>query len=669
MRIALVNSLSNRFTPVLARGLAAAGHDVRVADPNTSNDLSLDELASESGVIVSCWADGWLRQIASQRRSARVVSFLRSYEALEPGVIDGVEWQNVDGLIFVAPHVQSYATRAFPQLGAIRQTVIEDAVDLTDFPFATRSAGGKRLGYVGYLNSKKGIPLLVQCLAAAVRLDPQYELHIAGVAQEPRIAHYFRHIVRAAGLTDHVHLHGWRDDVSAFLREVDFLVNTSPWEACPNAVIEAMAAGVKPLVHAWPGAAELFPPECIFATVEEFLEHLRSPEYDSSRYRALVSRRFSTDVQIPRLDAFIAEVTAAPATPLLPVRVSLCMIAGAQSEGAQRQLEMRLGAALESARPWVDEVVVVDTGCGEPSRQILDDFAATCAGSGPVVRIERQPWQGDFALHRNQSLDMATGDWVVILDSDEVIDQASGEALQGLGSVPAHIDALYADLHNDVLGGQTHLLHARLFRRGRVRYSQRVHNVPNIRGGIDKCGLRIIHHGYAEGTEIAAAKTARRIEMCERWVVDEPENATAWTYLAYARLEQRGTLTAALEAAEKAVELHQLQGRSELRLPHAAFPLLSAGMALGRDDDVLRAAQMCLDAQPLYPDPFLFAGYVFAKLGRWQEAFNAAGRFLELQARARIDPSIFVGFENMTYSRTEEALRLLGTAMVKLEDR
>jgi hypothetical protein len=95
---------------------------------------------------------------------------------------------------------------------------------------------------------------------------------------------------------------------------------------------------------------------------------------------------------------------------------------------------------------------------------------------------------------------------------------------------------------------------------------------------------------------------------------------------------------------------------------------MAAAARLDRPDDVLRGAQICTDAEPLHPDPFYFGALVFARLGRWHDAFNAAGRFLELQARARVRPEIFVGFENMTYSRIQEALRVLGTAMVRLEE-
>jgi tetratricopeptide (TPR) repeat protein len=299
----------------------------------------------------------------------------------------------------------------------------------------------------------------------------------------------------------------------------------------------------------------------------------------------------------------------------------------------------------------------------------LDAIARRCAADGgPQVVVEDQPWTGDFSFHRNHSLSLASGDWTLVLDSDEELVAENAPLLRALNEAPPKTGCFLVDLHNLVQGGQTHLLHARLFRRGAIRYSQRVHNIPEIQGAIEKCDLAILHHGYAETGDTAQARTDRRVTMCERWVAEEPENPSAWTYLAYARLETKETLEQALDAANRALALHEAQGTPAARLPHAAFPLMAAAARLDRPDDVLRGAQICTDAEPLHPDPVYFGALVFARLGRWHDAFNAAGRFLELQARARVRSEIFVGFENMTYSRTQEILRVLGTAMVRLEE-
>ena len=69
-----------------------------------------------------------------------------------------------------------------------------------------------------------------------------------------------------------------------------------------------------------------------------------------------------------------------------------------------------------SVRALVDEMVVVDTGSTDATREV-----AAAAGA----RVHEIPWQDDFAAARNASLDLCRGRWILVLDADEVIAPAS----------------------------------------------------------------------------------------------------------------------------------------------------------------------------------------------------------------------------------------------------
>jgi tetratricopeptide (TPR) repeat protein len=95
--------------------------------------------------------------------------------------------------------------------------------------------------------------------------------------------------------------------------------------------------------------------------------------------------------------------------------ISLCMIVKDEAT--------TLAATLDSARPWVDEMVVVDTGSTDATP------AVARAGGAQVYEF---PWGDDFAAARNASLARATGDWVLVLDADEVLLPATGQVLKDL---------------------------------------------------------------------------------------------------------------------------------------------------------------------------------------------------------------------------------------------
>ncbi|MBI3090167.1 MAG: glycosyltransferase [Candidatus Tectomicrobia bacterium] len=103
-------------------------------------------------------------------------------------------------------------------------------------------------------------------------------------------------------------------------------------------------------------------------------------------------------------------------------RLSLCMIV--------RDEEAYLPVCLESVAAIVDELIVVDTGSRDGTRDIARAFTQRLGG----VLLEL-PWQDDFAAARNVSLEQARGDWILVLDADEVI---AGRDLARLRGLLAH---------------------------------------------------------------------------------------------------------------------------------------------------------------------------------------------------------------------------------------
>jgi len=86
------------------------------------------------------------------------------------------------------------------------------------------------------------------------------------------------------------------------------------------------------------------------------------------------------------------------------VKLSLCMIV--------KNEKAFLEECLLSVQGLVDEIVIVDTGSSDKTKEIALKFGAM------VYDFE---WCDDFSLARNESLKYATGDWILVLDADEVI--------------------------------------------------------------------------------------------------------------------------------------------------------------------------------------------------------------------------------------------------------
>ncbi|MFN4195315.1 MAG: glycosyltransferase [Thermosynechococcus sp.] len=70
----------------------------------------------------------------------------------------------------------------------------------------------------------------------------------------------------------------------------------------------------------------------------------------------------------------------------------------------------QLRRCLQSVQPWVDEIIVVDTGSTDETIAIAREFSP---------HVYSVAWQADFAAARNASLAYATGEWIFYMDADE----------------------------------------------------------------------------------------------------------------------------------------------------------------------------------------------------------------------------------------------------------
>src|SRR5580765_6023272 len=99
----------------------------------------------------------------------------------------------------------------------------------------------------------------------------------------------------------------------------------------------------------------------------------------------------------------------------MSMSVSLCMIV--------KNEEANLPSCLAPAADLVQQIVIVDTGSSDRTKEVAAGFGATVADF---------PWVDDFAAARNAGLPHATGDWIFWLDADDRIDDLNKVKLRAL---------------------------------------------------------------------------------------------------------------------------------------------------------------------------------------------------------------------------------------------
>lgn len=186
--------------------------------------------------------------------------------------------------------------------------------------------------------------------------------------------------------------------------------------------------------------------------------------------------------------------------------------------------EQFLAGCLESAKPYVDEIVIVDTGSTDGTKAIAESFGA---------RVIDHEWKNDFAEARNVSLDHARGKWVLWLDADERLCEGSGQLVRECAEAGDDIGGFLVTITNqrDDDGKQLFIHQAcRMFRLlPEVRFYQRIHEQivqPILRQGLSIANSEIIidHFGYAPSVSKERGKDERNAELLRIALEENPEN-------------------------------------------------------------------------------------------------------------------------------------------------
>lgn len=90
--------------------------------------------------------------------------------------------------------------------------------------------------------------------------------------------------------------------------------------------------------------------------------------------------------------------------------VSLCMIVKNEEKCLER--------CLKSVQGKVDEIIIVDTGSNDCTKEIARKY------TDQVYDFE---WINDFSAARNYSLNFATSDYILHMDADEILDDPENE--------------------------------------------------------------------------------------------------------------------------------------------------------------------------------------------------------------------------------------------------
>jgi len=217
-------------------------------------------------------------------------------------------------------------------------------------------------------------------------------------------------------------------------------------------------------------------------------------------------------------------------------KISVCIIA--------KNEEKMLGDCLDSVRPIAYEIIVVDTGS-------VDDTVKIALSKG--AKVIRSQWQNDFSFSRNISLKEATGDFILVIDVDErlqnpqtLLDTVRNAEPTDGGWLVQLLSTV--DVRSNII--QSHISYVlRLFRNNPnfffegVIHEQVLYSILKQNYKVKNCSVQLLHLGYDLDPEKLRLKQLRNLELLNIALAKEPNNPynltqRAHTYVALGRKEE-----------------------------------------------------------------------------------------------------------------------------------
>ncbi|MEA1961700.1 MAG: glycosyltransferase [Bacillota bacterium] len=288
--------------------------------------------------------------------------------------------------------------------------------------------------------------------------------------------------------------------------------------------------------------------------------------------------------------------------------LSLCMIAKNESD--------KIARCLASIKDFVDEIIVVDTGSTDSTREIARQYGA---------RVFESRWENDFSKARNISLENASSDWILFLDCDEEISPESGPIIKKMIEEGPYEAYFVEVVNNTEVSTQLIVTSIRLFKNRPVyRFEGRIHEqivysiIRNYgRDSIGASKISIIHHGYNTLDVNIEAKIQRNMKILSSYSEEEKDGFYYYNLgTEYVRLgERQKALACYLQAAEST---NPGQGFG----PILVKKIITTLMELQRFKEAIRQLRYYQSLYTDFKDLFFLEAICHLNSGRYSQAMR-----------------------------------------------
>lgn len=312
------------------------------------------------------------------------------------------------------------------------------------------------------------------------------------------------------------------------------------------------------------------------------------------------------------------------------IPISVCIIA--------KNEEKRIGRCLESLLPYGFEIVIVDTGSTDRTKEIASKYTSC------IYDFE---WVNDFSAARNFSLEKASNNWIFMMDCDEWIESIDMEEFTYFRKHYSH--AVGSVTRQNLTGSPEHHILTfdqteRLFNKKHFHYTRKIHEQLTPKVGKDfeaiLLNTTIGHDGYLMTEAEKEIKSHRNISLLKEELAQEPDNP----YILY----QLGKGCDMIADFDNAIEYYAKALSYDLdpTLAYVQSLVISYGEDLLKTNQSARALelQQYLDSITDSADYLYIMGIIFVKNELYENALNCFEKATTFECAHKQGANSFLSF-------------------------
>lgn len=296
----------------------------------------------------------------------------------------------------------------------------------------------------------------------------------------------------------------------------------------------------------------------------------------------------------------------------------------------ERNIERCLNAIKRLDDKLKYEIVIVDTGSEDSTLDIARQY---------TQNIYEHEWNDNFADMRNKSINYCKGEWILVLDADEVLENPESlveffkkEINKKYNSATIKFKNIFTENENKYVMCSM----VRLFKRCKeLKYSGNIHEQPQIIAPTLTTDISVLHYGYSR-TDYTLMKY--KYERNKKLLLDElktnqTKSQKVYTYFQLAQTYgMANKIFEATESIYKAFEIVQKSNEKKKYLYVYHFLGMNL-LSKGNFKKAIEIAEEAIKYSKIHLDFYYILGKAYGALNKYEQANKYYDKYFELHKK------------------------------------